>query len=276
MKPYFHKHGGFTLLELMVAIAVMGLTLFMLLQISSQSLQATRTSRNKIESEKRARAVLDSLSTDFANRVAGPNTPVFVKQDGGNLQLVFLTRTRGPAGATDFRFLAVAYELSENRILRKTAPVQWSQADLLPLMLSALSSVTFSTIAHGILRFEATVILSDGTRTPLNTDASVAWMSEKWQGSALPTGFQVLLIPKPTGSGLRAHALVIGAAALNDSNLEKLSSTGVGDLDLLPNATGTESPADAWSRVLSSALPDGIPSEVMSSISLLQQTFSLR
>jgi len=277
MKPSFRTSlpAGFTLIELMVAMAVMGLILFLMLQISTQSQQATRTSRNKIESEKRSRAVLDTLAADFANRVIGPNTPVFVKQSNGDLQVAFLTRSRGPAGMSDFRFLAVAYELSDSRILRKTAAVEWDQADLLPSVVNAVSSATSSIVANGVLRFEATVILSDGTRTPLNTATSVSWMSETWQGGALPTGFEALLVPKSDASVLRAHALVIGVAAIDDSNFDKLSSAGVNGLELLPNATGADSPADVWSEILSTNIPDGIPSEALSSLSLLQQTFPL-
>jgi prepilin-type N-terminal cleavage/methylation domain len=267
---------GFTLVELLVAMAVMGLLLFLMLQMSSQSLEVTRTSRQKIESEKRARTVLDALSADFANRVDGPNTPVFVRQAGGNLQLLFLTRSRGPADAADFRFLAVAYEWSENRILRKTAPVEWNQADLLPPMLEALSSGTSSVLADGILRFEASAILSDGTRTPLDTNASVSWLSGTWQGAGLPAGFKAVLDRGFNQSELRVHALVIGVAAIDDSNLEKLSRLGIDGLDLLPVATGADSPGDVWSEVLTTGIPSGVPAEVLSSLAVLQQTFPLR
>jgi prepilin-type N-terminal cleavage/methylation domain-containing protein len=276
MKRCFRFARGFTLVELLVAIAVMGLVLVLLLQMSSQSLQVTRTARYKIESEKRARAVLDTLAADFANRVDGPTAPVLVKQSGGDLQLIFLTRSRGPIGAADFRFLAVAYELAGNQLVRKTAVVAWNQADLLAPMLQALSSPDSTVIADGILRFEASVVLSDGRRAPLNTAAAVAWLSDTWQSTSLPSGFQALRIPKFPLTELRALALVVGVAAIDDSNLEKLTARGLSGLALLPGATGEDSAADVWSDVLASGGSNNAPAEALSSLSFLQQTFPLR
>ncbi len=268
--------GGFTLLELLVAIAVMGLLLVLLLQVSSQALQATRASRSKIESDRRARVVLDSLAADFASRVTGENFPVFVRQQGGDLEMAFLTRSRGPAGASDFRFLAVAYELKKGQMLRKTTEVTWSQADLVQPVLDALMAEDGKVLSEGILRVEASAVLTDGGVVPLDSGTEVDWLSSNWLGTELPEGYRALLLPRTDSSGVKAEALIVGVAGVDLSNWDRLEAIGVSAKSLLPVVTENQTPADLWNGILLEENSLGVPASILSALALSQQIFSLR
>ncbi len=90
---------------------------------------------------------------------------LFARQDAlNNTEIAFVTRNRGRRGVSDFRFLAVVYQLSSTGdIVRRSANVSWSSQNPLQDLASAVGSNSGSILADSVLRLEAVFILEDGT-----------------------------------------------------------------------------------------------------------------
>lgn len=71
------KSKAFTLLELLVAISVLSILLVILLNIVQGATNLWRTSENKVEAYREARAALQVMSTDLKNILASTNTAFF-------------------------------------------------------------------------------------------------------------------------------------------------------------------------------------------------------
>ena len=71
------KSPAFSLLELLVAISVLSILLVILLNIVQGATSLWRTSENKVEAYREARAALQVISSDLRNTLASTNTSFF-------------------------------------------------------------------------------------------------------------------------------------------------------------------------------------------------------
>lgn len=276
------RHRAFTLVELLVAMGVTVLFLAILLQVSSQVLRATGTTRDQLESLQRGRSALDALAADLANRVADTNAPLlFRRPDGpdGNIELLFLTRSRGPSSSTDFRFMAVAYELTaDQQLIRKTAEISWDDPFLGSSLLGAASSAQATVVAEGIQRFDAVAMLSDGSVRNLIPTQNTDWTTGDWQGIALGDSRALAPQSHPIRSQappVRATKLMVGVAALDRQGVGKLTQLGIDLPGDLPVARDGSTPVQDWDEARSGAALNGLPSDVRSALQFSQQTYDL-
>jgi prepilin-type N-terminal cleavage/methylation domain-containing protein len=72
-----NKSSAFSLLELLVAISVLSILLVILLNIVQGATSLWRTSENKVEAYREARAALQIISSDLRNVLASTNTNFF-------------------------------------------------------------------------------------------------------------------------------------------------------------------------------------------------------
>ena len=271
---------GFTLVEVLVATAVLAGLLALLLQISGLTLRMSRLLNAQMDSAQEARIVLDTISADLNNCIVTSNTPLFAMISSSNSQLLFVTRTRGPSSVADFRLMAVSYELANNKVLRRTAEITWPDADVARAALSVIPSTNASVLAEGVLRFDSTVVLNDGTVTQLSTGAGAAWTTTTWQGKSLPDQCVALLPPATTvmsgTNTLRVKALVVGVATLDPRSLRNISHLGVDPTSILPATSGSSTPVEAWSAVASgtASTTQKVPAALLSSLLISQQSYS--
>ena len=279
MKPSAGGQKGFTLMELLVAAAVLGLLLAMLLKISANTLEVTRFSRQNMEGMQRTRVALDALGADLRNLVGQQGITVLVRQDAqNNTEIAFLTRNRGPASATDCRCMAVAYRLNaEGKLVRYSVPVLWSSQDLLQDLAHAVVSGSGSTLADGVLRQEVVLMLDDGSIAPLSQNSS--WMTSKINGDSLPTGLQgfsaLVLSRLPVNASTpRVQGLTVGVAALESKAYRLPNSSGMGQLLVSP-VTG-ETPFEVWSNAINNGSLAAFSKPAVAALHVSQTTFPLR
>lgn len=267
------RHSAFTLIELVAAVAVLALILLMLSQISGGAIRATNGSLKKLDATRQTRAVLDTLTEDLAQLVStnGAST-IFVRNDGPNARLTFVSRRRGPQGMTDLRFLAVTCYLNGTHLVRSVSPVIWSQADLVAEVFRSGTPLDSSELAAGIVRFEIALQLDNGTVVPLHQAGS--WITTTWNGTPLPEQFKALQLAtvlrdpaKPKVKGL-----IVAVAALDEGNLKLPGVPVLGSR--LDEGTGP-TPLEAWNAAISAGKLQGIPPSANAALSLLQKTFSL-
>ena len=96
------KKTAFSLLELLVAVSVLSILLVILLNIVQGATNLWRTSENKVEAYREARAALQVISSDLRNALASTNTSFF------------RTNISGYPSATNLAFLATLPLSSQN------------------------------------------------------------------------------------------------------------------------------------------------------------------
>lgn len=87
--------AGFTLIELMVSIAVLGLLGGMVMQLLGSASRLTTNSRKTGDCDTEARFVLDQISADLSRRVRRPDVDAFVAKLKGDDRLYFFSETPG-------------------------------------------------------------------------------------------------------------------------------------------------------------------------------------
>lgn len=262
---------GFTILELLVATAILALVLGLLLQIVNGLLQSTRTQNQQISSIASARRALDVMAADLKNGVVGENAAILAPVGNSNSNLLSLvTHRRGPNGSNaSHRFLAVSYSTNDSgQLFRSYGSVNFSQTNLLAAATN--TSTPLEPLAGGILAFQIHAV-TDTANFPVGTAAFANWATNNYNGIATPAGFQALITRSPTfASALtnRSRALEIWVAAADQQNYDVLA--GLGKLATVRDAMGTE-PA-AWRQEIDAA---PIPSQSKAGIRILSKTIPL-
>jgi type II secretory pathway pseudopilin PulG len=262
---------AFTILELLVAMAVMSLLLVLLMQITNHTLQASKTATQQLDSTQSARQALDVLSSDISNAITTDGATLLTQPTvDGACSLAFLTAGRGPSTVST-RFLAVNYKLTNNRLLRTYKAIGWSAPNLLVAAETASTAPdSISTLAGGILQFSLLAILEDGSMVSLLAppgNAAGASGTVPFEGQTVPAGWTAL-VPSPppqpsplSASTARVRALLVAIASVDAQNLPLLNSA---QKSLFVNSASSGSdPVAAWELALQGG---GFPGPAKSAI----------
>lgn len=271
---FYHQRGtAFTIVELLAAMAVLVLLLSLVMQILGHTFRATHTVQQQISATQQTRAVLDALESDLANLIVENGLTIFTKSSGsnGDTVLAFLTRSRGPAGAVNFRFMGVAYELVNHEMRRRSLPVSWNDKNLVDKAVGAAAAQESSILARGILRFEAVAVLQNG-----DTVSLVQSSHREHFGQPVPEGYLAidLRVPPASSPERQVVALTVAVAAVDQQNL---GIPGVADMGkCLPSPTVGKSPLQTWKEALASGELGSIPRPALAALRMTQKTYVLR
>lgn len=237
---YDGKASAFTILELLTATAVLALLLTVLLQITNQTLQASRTATQQIDSTQSARIVIDALSKDISDAITSNGATILVKAVNGVPSLSFLVSGRGPASAAS-RILSVNYQLQKSNLTRAYNAIEWSfisssspslliAAETASAVTSPSSGSARSKLASGILQFSVLAVLEDGSMVSvLTAPAGDAWGASGtvlFDGQTVPTSWVALVpsrppMPSPLNSATaRVKALMVAVASVDEQSLQ--------------------------------------------------------
>ncbi len=116
----WQERSGFTLLELMVSMAVLALLIAMVAQMFSNATMVTSMSSAHLEADDRARLLFARMAADFARIVKRSDVDYYVKTptvpQNGNDQLAFYSEVPGYSTVTSsFSSISlVAYRFNSN------------------------------------------------------------------------------------------------------------------------------------------------------------------
>jgi len=270
--PHGFRKKAFTLLEVLVATAVLGMVLVVVLQITNGILGATLAQRQQTDSVAAARRALDVISVDLQTAVAGNTAAILVPASGESSNLFALVTSRGgPVGSSGHRFLAVRYSTNDSsQLIRQYASVNYTVSNLLESAVRA-DSTTNHPLASGILQIRIKALADGMNAYPVDSPPSPNWSTNNYNGLAAPSGFKALLGPRASfASGLtnRTRALEVSIAAVDSQNLQILSQ--IGKLATARSALAGD-PAN-WRTSVDSA---DIPATSKSGIRILKKTIPL-
>lgn len=260
---------AFTILELLVAMAVLAMILVLMVQVVDGIMRSTKTQSQQMDSVAAARRTLDTMLTDIQSGVIGENSAILAPTGASTNLFALLTTRRGMSGAVDHRFLAVTYSTNpSNQIIRSYGSVNFSQVNLLAAATNATAS---SPLASGVLAVQIRAFADGSNAYPITNSATANWATNVYNGLPVPTGYQALLTRSPTFSGSltnKVRAVEIWIAAVDDQNYQLLGPDGLATLrPLLANDPST------WRAAIDAA---NIPNPTKSAIRILNKSTSIR
>lgn len=262
---------GFTLLEVLVAAAVLGLVMALVLQIANGVMQATGGQNRQMEATAAARRALDVMAADLQRAVVGENAAILVPAAAGTNLFAALTHRRPPAGQTG-RFLAVRYYTATNGDLyRAYAPVAYTEANLLAAAASAGTAP--NPLASGLLAVAARA-LSGTNSHAVSAAPSAHWSAATYNGTPAPAGFKALVTASPGFAAAltnRSRALEIWMVSVDGQTAGLLEK--IGRREALGNALAAAADDPGrWRAVIDGA---DLPAQAKSSIRVLSKTIPL-
>lgn len=247
----FAKAGGFSLIELLVAVAVLALMTLMLGQLFSTVNTTWLGGQARVNNFSKSRVLLDLLSEDLRKGVYRSDLCSFP-----NSKIALYTQRAGfSKGATNLRDVSlVTYSLQPDTTLQRAdyavtfannAGVTFGNTNSLPETANAVARDTVS----GVLGFQVLFLGTNGSLTSTYNPAN----------------------------GLRGFA--VGLAVVDQRTLDKLSSAQISALqtDFLNKVSGTNSIRADWQHYMDAQLPwDSYPRDLGSGLKIFERYVPLR
>jgi prepilin-type N-terminal cleavage/methylation domain-containing protein len=270
MNPSSHptRRAGFTLIELVVSMAVLTIMLTMVLQITNSARNAVKLTESKSNNDAIARRAFDRISRDLAQIVIRDDARIEFKSNPGNDQISFLTRAKGftaagDAGDRDVSLVSysILYDATAGeRLLRGSCGNLFAVASPAALKLdaslpfSAVSPDNLQLLSNNVIRFEVEYLI---------------------QGASGVT--QEITAPA-TSQNLRGLVITLvtlddwGRRAIKPDHLESLTA------NFTDAATGKQT-LKTWSLKRDELAKSGIaglPKDALQSIRCYQRTFMIQ
>ena len=182
-KPTLILQRGFTLIEVLVACAVLMLIVAMLFQMMNMMSKTWVAGRAQAETSVTARAMLDLIAEDIGESVSRPDLPAF-RDASGQPALIFYTQRQGvtPQGNTNLMrpLSLVSYDtnnIENGSLFRYDLPQNWTTNTGWPFeqdaKIAQASSLIINTntgsdpneIASGIIAFNFAFLARDQSLT---------------------------------------------------------------------------------------------------------------
>lgn len=248
--PASRFRNSFTLLELLVGIAILALMTVFLTQIIVISSQTWQQGQARADDFSKARALLDLLTSDLKNGVYREDLCAFPGS-----AVAFYTRRSGFSEGSSVRDVSlVRYTLNTNSVLQRAdMPINWTdQATIISFgntnALPNLSSVNSRDTSDGVVGFKVLFLGTDGRLSSTYAPAN----------------------------GLRGFS--IGLAVVDKQTLKKLTSTQLGTLQsaLQNQVTGTNSLKIEWENYLATGMDWSVyPQNMGSGFKIFERYVSL-
>jgi len=261
---------AFTILESLVAMAVLAMILVLMVQVVDGIMRSTRVQSQQMDSVAAARRALDTMLTDIQSAVTGENSAILAPTGASTNLFALLTTRRGMSGAADHRFLAVTYSLNpSNQIVRSYGSVNFAQTNLLA---SAINTTVSSPLSSGVLAVQIRALADGANAYSITSSPTANWATNVYNGLPVPPGYQALLTQSPTFSSSltnKVRAVEIWIAAVDAQNYQLLSDAG--NLSAVQSLLAGD--PSTWRSAIDSA---AIPGQTKLGIRILNKSTSLR
>ena len=248
---------AFSLLELLVAMAVLVVLGLIVIGITDSTLQVTSLSHRRISADAGARQILDRIGSDFDLSLQRADLPDLIDKRAGNDAITFFAQTTGYDG--DRGISEIGYAVTDDVLLRGVLGTSWTNnptSDKLNFnttTASVIPSENYEIVASDVFRFEVAFLMADGSLVP-KVDQFVAGTNAAAKDTV--------------------RALVVGVVALDGQARKTLPGQDVSQLSALyPDAIAGQDLLERWGNI---QLPDTLPAPVRTSTRVYQRYFFLR
>lgn len=277
--------GAFSLIELLVAMAVMALVLVLALQVLSNTGAAIKTADNQRGAGTAARVALDRFAADFSTAMltGGASAIASTNPSGSIIRFICLSRARDDGTTTIPRGAVVAYgvnpitetlggqSVTYDALERGDGRAAFSgTGSSLAEIFAQLSQsppsgiipdANWTPLGSGIVRFHISYVLDDGSivQTPPNfemvspqTDARVGFLNGLSLGGFTAVAFAPENAPT-TGplAGRYVKSLLVAVAAVEPAALATASPAQRDEIQTeLGTPSGSQTPLSLWQNNL--------------------------
>ena len=257
--------SGFTLIELMVTMAILTIILGMALQVTESARVSIRVSEAKSINDGIARKAFDQISRDISQMVVREDARIEFKSEPGNDKLAFLTNARGLTAGTEVgeRLVSlVTYELADDsaldsKLLRGSRGHRFDDtaSDALSLdpsrIFPTITPDNLQAISNNIIRLETEYLVEEGGT--ITREIAAPLTSEKLKG------------------------IIITLVTLDDRGRRAVRPDRVKTLAAeFTDATASANTLAAWSKIrddLANQKPPAFSKDALQSIRCYQRTF---
>ncbi len=209
---------GFTLVEILVALAVLSLLVVLVAQMVGSASVLTAGSHKRMDADDEARMVLDRMASDIHQMVRRPDiSPLFVPNTG-NDEFYFLSRAPGYFTNSNNSGLAlVGYRVATNGLQRLAEGQSWDVLGFTngPVSTNGVNETNYDTIAPSVFRMEYALLMKQGstntTNSIIGTNLSV-------------NGANVYFKTNNAGQSMNDVAAIVVAVAILDQGSQKILS----------------------------------------------------
>lgn len=120
--------GGFTLVELLLAMTILAVIVVLMAQVVNSAAQATRNSGKHMDADSQARMVFDRMAGDFSSMVRRPDADTLIFKNSGNDVMYFYSEgsayfTNSVDTSNKNSIALVGYRINTNNPLYPNSPV---------------------------------------------------------------------------------------------------------------------------------------------------------
>ncbi|MCX6971852.1 MAG: prepilin-type N-terminal cleavage/methylation domain-containing protein [Verrucomicrobia bacterium] len=274
----FSAAGGFSLIELLVATAVMAMLLVMTLQVLSQTNAAIRSSDRQMGTASEVRGALDRLETDFSTAMlTGGATALVLDSNADNsfIRFICLSRAREDGTTDQPRGAIVGYGINDIKetiggrqvqygtLTRGDGRARFSATNsTLAQIFQKLSQspppsdfMKWEPLGSGLVRFHISYLLDDGSIVQIPPVYSMLSPQDNLptsflNGLPLNPGWMAVAFSRANApaSGRYVKALIVAVAGLSAEGVALAEQAGkLGEVtSKLKSPSGNETAMQVW------------------------------
>lgn len=264
---------GFTLVELLVTMAILSVILTMAFQVTESSRRAVRLSESKSGNDAIAREVFDRINRDVSQMIVRKDARLELNSANGNDTFAFLTQNKGVNGASvgTRNVSLIRYELTGNNLSRSSQGhnVATNTLNLISTVAHPTPTNATETLSSNVLRMEVEYLVE--TAGVINKTVTVPAPGPKGDLRGLivtiATADEKALRVINRGSNLATIASRFADAVENTDPQAGWTTAKIQD------EWSTADTKNIWSTARNTLAIPGIPTDALKSIRIYQRTF---
>lgn len=268
---------GFTLLEIMVASAVLILLLAAVVSLVNSAALLTTLSNREISATSEARQALDRMGVDFSSAILRRDLPALVEKEPGNDAIYFYSAGDGYVG--DRGISVVGFFIEDDRLHRGVTGTSWEAGGSNEIQMrfnvplddfdnqDIFNIMESEIMGRDIFRFELAFLMIDG-----EIRAEPILLEENDEGDDFD--------PVETTNPLEnVRAVIVGIAALDDRARRMMTGNIATLAGEFPDAVDNQDILSLWGDVLDDPsfyqASAGFPSQVKAAVRIYQRFYYL-
>jgi len=225
------RNEAFTLVEVLVACAVLVLLVVMVAEMVGSATNVTSASKKRLDADDEVRLVFDRMDADIALMLKRPDiNPLFVTNANGDNNDAFYFYSEAPAVSTNTttnnsQIALIGYQIASNSLQRLGIEESWDTLSFATnLSTNGIDETNYHTIAPSVFRMEFALLMKPGS-TNNSTNFNNGFAGPVPANIISTNGTNVFFQTNNVGQSLKDVAGIVVALAILDPTSQKIIGT---------------------------------------------------
>jgi type II secretory pathway pseudopilin PulG len=238
-----NRTEAFTLVEVLVACAVLVLLVVMVAEMVGSATSVTSASKKRLDADDEARLVFDRMDADIALMLKRPDvSPLFVtnansNNDPNDLNDAFYFYSQAPASSTNttvnnsqialigYRIVSTNQDAQSNGLTRLGVEESWDALSFITnVSTNGVDDTNYHLIAPSVFRMEFALLMKPGS-TNNSTNFNIGFAGPVPSNTVSTNGTNVFFQTNNLGQSLKDVAGIVVALAILDPTSQKIIGT---------------------------------------------------